>query len=151
MSRSTDLALLRRIADGAETPTDRAVLAERVRAYLAAAPRGASLDAAFGLAPAAGRLHWWQAQAIEARDAALRMLASRHFAGLPQRTQAREIRRALSAYASGQWRIDRTASAVPGEHIGTAREVMFDLMRAREAVPSVEHIRRVLRGAEGGS
>lgn len=140
-----DIGLLRRIAAGAETPADRLVLAERVRAYLHAAPAGASLDSTFGVAPAAGRLPWWRAEQLGARDAALRALAARFYPGQPVAAQAAAIRAVLIAYASSAWRFDRRDTTMPPHYVSTPREMLFDALSASEAVPSARHIRRVLR------
>lgn len=149
MSLSTDLSLLRRIAEGADTPADRAALADRLRAYLSAASGGASLDEVFGLATAAGKLPWWRAEALNTRDAALRALAARFYQGQPVARQAAGIRRSLSSYASSSWRFDRQAISPPPHYLGTEREMLFDALRACDAVPSASHLRRVLSGGRG--
>lgn len=145
MSSSTDIDLLRRFADGLDTSADRAALAERVRLYLTGAADGVSLDAAFGVARSAGALPWWRVAALAERDTALRALAASHYAGRPLARQANEIRSALLAYAASSWRFDRRETAPPARYLGTPHEIMFDVLKACDVVPSVRQIRRILR------
>ena len=145
MRGSNDLSLLRRIAAGIDTAADRAALADRVRAYLTAAPAGLSLDSAFGLTPTPGQLTWWRAEALATRDAVLRALADRFHADLPTSQQAIAIHASLRAYAASAWRFDRTRERPPVGYIGTPREMQFDALRASDVVLSAERIRRVLR------
>lgn len=144
MGLPADIELLRRIAAGTDTPADRIVLAGRVRAYLAAAPSGESLDDAFGLTPSPGQLPWWRAEALARRDAALRALAARFYAGEPVNGQASAIHAALIRYAASAWQRDRERSSPPASYVGSPREMMFDAMRASGIVPGVRHLRRVL-------
>ena len=150
MSRSADLALLRRIAAGRESEADRAVLASRRRAYLDGAAAGATLDGTFGVARVPGHGAWWRAEALDARDAALRALASTFHPGEPPARQAAAIRSAMLAYAASAWRLDRVETSPPARYIGTAREMLFDALRACDEVPSAAHIRRLLRGSRTG-
>ncbi|KQT59979.1 hypothetical protein ASG52_19835 [Methylobacterium sp. Leaf456] len=140
----TDIGLLRRVAERRESEADREALADRLRSYLDGASAGLSLDAAFGLVPGAGCIAWWRVEALAKRDAALRALAARHYDSLTVRAQASAIRATLSAYASGCWRFDRASLSAPITYIGTEREMLFDVMKARAAVPSARQIRRVL-------
>ena len=42
--------------------------------------------------------------------------AARHFPGLSQREQARQLRHALSRYRDGRWRRDRSEATCPVQH-----------------------------------
>lgn len=139
-----NLALLRRIARGADTAADRAALAERVRAYLDSAAEGVSLDAAFGLSRPVGGLPWWRVQALASRDAALRTLAERFYGDLPVSRQAVAIRSALVRYGDSAWRLDGREAEPPRRYVGSEREILFDVMRACPEVPSARQIRRIL-------
>lgn len=142
-----DLALLRRIAAGRETEADRLAIADRLRVYLAQAAAGTTLEAVFGLAAGAGQVPWWRAEALDRRDAGLRALASAFHGGRALSQQAQAIRTALAAYARAGWQSDRGRAAVSIKHIGTEREILFGILSACDAVPSVSHIRRVLSGS----
>ncbi|GJD64415.1 hypothetical protein [Methylobacterium frigidaeris] len=150
MNPRADLALLRRIAAGRESEADRAVLASRLRAYLEGAPAGATLDGTFGVARVPGHGSWWRAEALDARDAALRALAAAFHAGEPPARQAAAIRSALLTYAASAWRLDRVETSPPARYIGTAREMLFDALRACDEVPSTSHIQRILVGSRSG-
>lgn len=144
VSGSTDLALLRRVAEGRETSEDRAALAGRLRVYLSA-PASVTLDGVFGLTRSARGLPWWRAEALDRRDAAIRALASRFYSGRSVASQAAAIHRVLLRYSASAWRFDRREPAPPVHYLGRADEMMFDAMRACDSVPSVRHLRRVLR------
>ncbi|KQQ29426.1 hypothetical protein ASF53_19535 [Methylobacterium sp. Leaf123] len=139
-----EIALLRRIADGRETEADRVELADRVRLYLEGADQGVSLDAAFDLDRRPGQSPWWRLEALGRRDAAIRALASRYFAGRSVALQAAQIRIALDIYASGLWRFDRRNSEPPKHYIGTPKVVLFDILRVSEKILSVRQIQRIL-------
>src|SRR5262249_23188086 len=61
-----------------------------------------------------GGIPWWREQANRKRDAALRELAARHFAGLSLTAQARGGHTLTRRYAGSAWRFDPEPPAMPG-------------------------------------
>ena len=144
-SMSAEVDLLRRIAARRETEADRLILADRIRTYLQSAPDGLTLDSAFGLIARSGEHRWWRTEALRTRDAAIRALAAAFYPDRSHAKQAAEIRAALLAYRTTTWRFDRCLTEPPARYLGTAREIMFDCMRACDVVPSERQVRRILR------
>lgn len=139
-----ELDLLRRVAGRQETEADRAELADRVRLYLQGAEHGVSLDEAFALTCAPGQSPWWRSEALGRRDAAIRTLARRYFAGRSVALQAAQVHAALDIYASGLWRFDRRNSDPPKHYLGTPKLILFDILRASDKILSVRQIQRIL-------
>lgn len=104
-----------------------------------------SVDEAFGLRFARGGVPWWLEEAQRQRDAALRELASRHFAGLSVSAQARLIRSLANRYAGTAWRFDRERQIPPDGYAGTAHEWLWLAFASGAPMPIGERqLRHVL-------
>jgi len=82
-------------------------LADALRRYEAEGPFGMTLDQAVGVARAAGQTRWWEAEAAERRDAALRAIRAQHCADLPITHAARRIADMGKRHQAGAGRRDR--------------------------------------------
>jgi hypothetical protein len=106
-----------------------------------------SVDEALGLRFARGGVPWWREEAIRKRDAALRRMAARHFAGLPVTAQARQVRTATVRYAASGWRFDRDRSAMPPHYADSIHECLWQAFAAGAPMPIGERqLRHVLAG-----
>ncbi len=111
--------------------------------------KSASLEAALGLARAPGGLAWWRAEALQARDTALRMLAGNHFGSLSPTAQAREIALAARRYGASTWRFDRVLASLPPDCTGTPRGFLFQACRSGAPMPLGERqIRNILKNGK---
>jgi hypothetical protein len=63
--------------------------------------------------------------------------------------QARQMRQALLQYQAGRWRRDRIEQACRNAIRGKLTEVLFCILRQRDAVPSKRIIRRALSLTHG--
>jgi hypothetical protein len=70
--------------------------------------------------------------------------AARCYPGQSDREIARQLRLALARYRDGRWRRDRSEYTCPAQHRGKLTEVLYFLLRVRDAVPSETTIRRAL-------
>jgi hypothetical protein len=84
-----------------------------------------SVDEALGLQTGRGGIPWWREEANRKRDAALRELAARHFAGLTVTAQARQVHVLAVRYAASTWRFDRTRPAMPPSYACSAHEWLW--------------------------
>ena len=107
-----NIAALRRSAELLAALPDpaAAAIAAALRRYEAEAPFGMTLDRALGLAPAPGKTPWWQAEASERRNAALRAIRDQHFANLGNTQAAREIATMGRRFLASAGRRDRLPS-----------------------------------------
>lgn len=103
----------------------------------------AELEQALGLERAGGR-PWREGWLLERRDDVLRTMAGRFFAGQPQAAQADAIHTALERYAASAWLRERALDVCPSRHAGAVTASCWTLLRLRDSVPSVRHIRRIL-------
>jgi len=104
-----------------------------------------SVDEAFGLRFARGGVPWWREEAMRKRDAALRELASRHFAGLSVSAQASAIRLLAVRYAGSTWRFDRDRQSLPDGYAGGAHEWLWRAFYSGAPMPIGERqLRHVL-------
>lgn len=131
---------LRRIAAALEAgrvpnPGDGAWLASRLRNYLEGAERGLTVDVALDLSPLPGAAAWWTNEGIERRDAALRDLAARFFAGRKVASQAYEIHHMALRYATSAWRFDRDRDAMPSRYGGTKSELLWAAFMSGAPMP----------------
>lgn len=115
------------------------------------AHRCQTVDEALGLRFARGGVPWWREEAIRKRDAALRELAARCFAGLPVTAQARQVRMAAVRYAASAWRFDRGRPAMPPHYADSAHEWLWQAFSAGAPMPLGERqLRHVLAGLGAG-
>ena len=87
------------------------------------------------------------AQTIEAlarRDAILREIRRRFFAGYSARSAAVEIEKVLRRFEASSWVRERAEDRCPQRHVGRIGELLWSLLRARDCVPSSALIRLVI-------
>jgi hypothetical protein len=85
--------------------------------------------------------------AKKARDCILRDAAKTMLPGLPLVQAAAHIHSEMLRYRQGAWRRERLLDECPLRHRGTLREMAWQALRLRDAVPSTRSIRRVLASA----
>ena len=81
---------------------------------------------------------------IDERDELVRAAARFFGAGLSDRELARRLRHVLSVYREGRWRRDRSEPTCPTRHRGRLDEVLWMILKTRDAVPSERLLRLVL-------
>ena len=120
---------LRRIARAAAAGggEDGTWFAAAIARYVAQAPAGLTLDAAFGLSVLPGGEPWFATAARQRRDQALCDLAAESFPGAPIGRCATELRTLVLRYGATRWqRVDRHAGGqMPAAYIGTALAHLF--------------------------
>jgi hypothetical protein len=77
------------------------------------------------------------------RDHLLRA-AAKFYPGCSEREIARQLRIALLTYRNGRWRRDRTEATCPEQHRGKPVQMLWCVLKVRDAVPSEMTIRRAL-------
>ncbi len=110
-------------------------LAECLCNYFDGAERGLTADMALDLSPMPGAAAWWTAEAIEARDAALRDLATLFWPGRKVASQAFQIARLASRYATAAWRFDRDRPEMPARYVGTEAEHLWMAFKSGATMP----------------
>ena len=110
-------------------------LASRLRNYLGGAERGLTVDVALDLAAMPGAAAWWTAEAIEARDAALRELAARFYPGCKVASQAYKIERLALRYATSAGRFDRDRPEMPPRYCGSESEHLWRAFKSGVTMP----------------
>lgn len=104
-----------------------------------------SVDEALGLRFARGGIPWWREEATRVRDAALRELAARHFAGLSVGAQARQIGTLSIRYSESAWRSDRSRAEMPARYAGSPREWLWRAFMSGAPMPLRERqLRKIL-------
>jgi hypothetical protein len=98
-------------------------LTARLRAYLAGASAGLTLEQAFGLATAPGGCPWWRAERLAARDRTLRRLGATLEGKVTARAHALALK--LRDYAGRCWR--RDAARGGPFPITTERRLLFEV------------------------
>ena len=79
------------------------------------------------------------------RDHLLRTAADRFCAGMKDRPAAAMLRTKLSRYRNeGGWRRDRFEGQCPDRHRGTVTELLWTILKIRDAIPSDRTIRAAL-------
>ena len=135
MSACARLAGLRRLADvaiGDDDPVVRAA-GTRFARWLDGGP--GTIEEALGI-PDLAMLR--VTAALEARDQAVRTLASRFGMG------ATAIYELLLEYERTRWPSDANGPSCPADLLGSALEQCWRILRARPNVPSARHIARIL-------
>src|SRR3954452_18762517 len=69
------------------------------------------------------------------RDHLLRVAAARFCAGLSDRQAALILRAKLIRYREAAWPSDRSLEQCPARHRGTISELMWTILRIRDAIP----------------
>lgn len=100
------------------------------RAYLDGAPRGLTLEQAFGLELGPGALTWWKVSRRAQWGAAVAALAGEHFPGQSPRAQSERIAQRFARYVSGRWRRDRNAGNPYAA--GTIDAALYSLARLND-------------------
>ncbi len=119
--------------------------AERLDLFLCHEYR--SIDDALGLREERGGVPWWLAEAMVARDRALRDLAELVADGRSITARAREVRRRTVSYAGSAWRHDEACEAMPTAYRNKAHEFIWRAFKAGAPMPLGE---RRLRNILGG-
>jgi hypothetical protein len=83
---------------------------------------------------------------LDERDALL-IEAAKFYPGASDREIARQLRTALSTYRNGRWRRDRVEALCPVQHKGKLMQVLWCLLKTRDAIPGERLIRAVLARA----
>lgn len=93
-----------------------------------------------------GRRTLFTEDSLARRDAALGDAARRWWPdGMSKAARAELLHQALSRYrACAAWDRDRAAESCPEQLVGTMRESLWTILRARDHVPSARRIRAVL-------
>lgn len=108
-----------------------------------------SIDEALGLQTGRGGIPWWREEANRKRDAALRELAARHFAGLSVTAQARQLHMLAARYAASTWRFDRTRTTMPPGYGGGTHEWLWLAFSSGAPMPIGERqLRNILPPAD---
>ncbi len=104
-----------------------------------------SIEDALGLRFPRGGIPWWREEAIRKRNAALRDLAARFYAGRTVSAQARHVWLTTSRYAASAWRFDRDRGEMPAAYADTERQYVWIAFAARAPMPVCErHLRTIL-------
>jgi hypothetical protein len=92
---------------------------------------------------------WWLEEAIRRRDAALRELATGHFADLSVAARARQIHSISVRYGAAAWRHDRGRDARPERYRGTPAEFLWRAFKSGAPMPVCERqLRNILARRE---
>lgn len=78
------------------------------------------------------------------RDHLLRVAAARFCAGLSERQAALILRAKLIRYREAAWPSDRSLEQCPARHRGTISELMWTILRIRDAIPGDRSLRTAL-------
>lgn len=104
-----------------------------------------SIEDALGLKLPRGGVPWWREEAIRTRNAALRQLAARFYAGRTASAQARQIWLVTSRYAGSTWRFDRERDEMPAAYAATEKQYIWIAFASRAPMPVCErHLRTIL-------
>jgi hypothetical protein len=82
--------------------------------------------------------------AIDERDRLMGEAVARFMPGESSRGAARRLHEALERFSAGAWRRERGASSCPPRHAGRIEAVLWEILRARDHVPSVGTIRAAI-------
>ena len=78
------------------------------------------------------------------RDHLLRTAADRFCAGMKRRPAAAKLRTKLIRYREAAWQRDRVEVRCPDRHRGSVTELLWTILKIRDAVPSDRTIRAAL-------
>jgi hypothetical protein len=85
---------------------------------------------------------------LDERDHFLRLAADAFCVGMSDRAAAVYLRAKLSRYRGGAWQRDRVEERCPDRWRGTITELLWCLLKARDAIPSERLVRAKLSQAE---
>jgi hypothetical protein len=104
-----------------------------------------SIEDALGLKFPRGGVPWWREEALRTRNAALRELAARCYAGRTVSAQAHQVWLVTSRYAGSAWRFDRERDEMPAAYAGTEKQYVWIAFASRAPMPICErHLRTIL-------
>ncbi|MDH3228386.1 MAG: hypothetical protein OEN55_01215 [Alphaproteobacteria bacterium] len=106
-----------------------------------------SLEEIMGLRYGRGGLPWRRAEAMRERDAALRALSSRFYAGRSPCARSGEIAALAARYGASAWLIDRNHATMPEHYAGTPHAFLWRAFRSGATMPLGE---RQIRNIVGG-
>jgi hypothetical protein len=86
---------------------------------------------------------------IDERDNLIRA-AAKFYPGAGDREVARRLRAALSIYRNGRWRRDRAEATCPLQHKRKLLQVMWLILKTRDALVSDRTVRRALAASTRG-
>lgn len=78
------------------------------------------------------------------RDRYLREAADRFYIGMSDRQAAAFLRAKLMRYREGSWRRDASENLCPVRHGGTITELLWSILKVRDAIPGDRLVRDVL-------
>jgi len=78
------------------------------------------------------------------RDHLLRTAADRFCVGMSDRAAAAWLLDKLSTYRGGRWRRDKNEVQCPARHRGTITELLWRVLKVRDAIPGDRTIRAAL-------
>jgi hypothetical protein len=82
--------------------------------------------------------------ALDERNRFLAEAAQKFFPGLSDYEIAWRLRHALSTYRNGRWWRDRAENTCPPQHKGKLAEVLWMILKTKDAVPGERTIRAAL-------
>lgn len=82
--------------------------------------------------------------ALAERDRLLRVAAARFCVGLSENASATKLAAELQRFRSTAWRRDASQPTCPHRHAGSLREILYQILRTRDAPISPRTIRRAL-------
>ena len=104
-----------------------------------------SIEDALGLKFPRGGVPWWREEAIRKRNAAIRVLAARYYAGHTVSARARHIWLITSRYGASAWRFDRERDEMPAAYAGTEKQYVWIAFISGAPMPLCErHLRTIL-------
>jgi hypothetical protein len=123
----------------------------RIDDAIVAALRDGSLDAddaarlADALRVRPGQRSWATRAVLAERDNLIRAAArTRFWPNASAAEFARAFRRDLARYRDCSWRRDRCCTSCPAKHIGTATEILWQVLRVSESVLSERRLRHMV-------
>jgi hypothetical protein len=78
------------------------------------------------------------------RDHLLRVAAARFCVGVSDRQAAMMLRTKLDRYRLGAWRRERIEDVCPDRHRGTVTELLWTMLKVRDAIPCDRTVRAAL-------
>ena len=94
-----------------------------------------SLEEIMGLRFGRGGLPWRRAEAMRERNAALRSLSNRFFAGTSPCARSREIATLAARYGASAWRIDRSRDGMPKRYAGRPQAFLWRAFKSGATMP----------------
>lgn len=125
-----------------EGSADALAVAGDIERYLEDAAIGLTLDIALGVSPAPGQTPWWEREARERRNAAIRELREHCFGDLGITAAARAIEEEARRFQASAWRYDRGREKISG---GDERHrLLGEALRTGLPFPGSRQLRTIL-------